>query len=94
VLTTYIAGIPELVIHEENGWLFPAGDIERLTDAMQACLQATPEQLAAMGQAAQLRAVERHSVNVEAAKLARLFNAHLAPQPQALGLAAPAGGAR
>ncbi|QDD64416.1 colanic acid biosynthesis glycosyltransferase WcaL [Herbaspirillum seropedicae] len=94
VLTTYIAGIPELVIHEENGWLFPAGDIERLTDAMQACLQATPEQLAAMGQAAQLRAVERHSVNVEAAKLARLFNAHLAPQPQALGLAAPAGGTR
>jgi glycosyltransferase involved in cell wall biosynthesis len=27
VLSTYVAGIPELVIPGENGWLFPAGSI-------------------------------------------------------------------
>lgn len=94
VLTTYIAGIPELVIHGENGWLFPAGDVERLVQSMRSCLAASPEQLARMGQAAQLRAVERHSINVEAGKLVRLFQAHATPQAQALGMAAPAGGTR
>jgi len=28
VLTTYVAGIPELVQPGKNGWLFPAGDVD------------------------------------------------------------------
>ena len=30
VITTYVAGIPELVRDGENGWLVPAGDVEAL----------------------------------------------------------------
>ncbi|WP_406851223.1 glycosyltransferase [Herbaspirillum huttiense] len=75
VLTTFIAGIPELVLDGENGWLFPAGDVARLMDSMQACLSATSEQLQRMGEFAHARAVERHSIDTEAAKLARLFSA-------------------
>ena len=36
VLSTYIAGIPELVIADENGWLFPAGDVAALAEALEA----------------------------------------------------------
>ncbi|MBP0596910.1 glycosyltransferase [Herbaspirillum sp. LeCh32-8] len=82
VLTTYVAGIPELVLQGENGWLFPAGDVERLVESMEQCLAASPEQLERMGVAAQVRAVERHSISVEAGKLARLFALHATPQAQ------------
>ena len=34
VLTTYVAGIPELVRPAEGGWLFPAGDVEALTEVL------------------------------------------------------------
>jgi hypothetical protein len=34
VLSTYIAGIPELVKPGENGWLVPAGSKEALLDAI------------------------------------------------------------
>lgn len=73
VLTTYVAGIPELVRHGENGWLFPAGDIDEMVIAMENLLSRTTENLRIMGDAAHLRAVERHSIDIEAAKLAGLF---------------------
>lgn len=73
VLTTYIAGIPELVRDGENGWLFPAGDVAELTKALEACLGASPEQLQAMGEAGHRRVLERHAVDTEATKLARLL---------------------
>jgi glycosyltransferase involved in cell wall biosynthesis len=74
VLTTYIAGIPELVRNGENGWLFPAGDVAELTKVLEGCLAATPEQLQRMGDAGYLRVLERHAVDTEAAKLARLLS--------------------
>jgi glycosyltransferase involved in cell wall biosynthesis len=73
VISTGLAGIPELVIPGENGWLVPAGDIDALVQAMQACLDASGGQLARMGEAARARVLERHDVDVEAAKLAALF---------------------
>jgi len=73
VLTTYIAGIPELVRHGETGWLFPAGDVEALAAALEACLAATPAQLEAMGEAGHRRVLARHAVDTEAAKLAQLM---------------------
>lgn len=73
VITTAVAGIPELVRHGESGWLVSAGDIDELADAMQACLAAPLETLSAMGEAAHQRVTARHNVDVEAAKLARLF---------------------
>jgi glycosyltransferase involved in cell wall biosynthesis len=73
VLTTYVAGIPELVIDGDNGWLFPAGDVDALAAALQACLETPLARIAEMGDSGHLRALERHSVDTEAAKLARLF---------------------
>jgi colanic acid/amylovoran biosynthesis glycosyltransferase len=73
VLTTSIAGIPELVLDGECGWLFPAGDVERLANAMRACLQADPETLHAMGTAARARCQARHAVGEQARILADLF---------------------
>jgi glycosyltransferase involved in cell wall biosynthesis len=72
-LTTYVAGIPELIIDGVNGWLVPAGSIDELTKAIQACLATPAETLRAMGEAAYARVNERHSIDAEAAKLAKLF---------------------
>ena len=73
VLSTYVAGIPELVRPGENGWLFPAGDVDALVAALEQALATPPQRMEEMGDAAHARAIERHSVETEAAKLARLF---------------------
>jgi glycosyltransferase involved in cell wall biosynthesis len=73
VLTTYVAGIPELVQPGENGWLFPAGSVDALVEAMADCLAQPPEMLASLGEAARQRVLARHDIDTEAAKLARLF---------------------
>jgi glycosyltransferase involved in cell wall biosynthesis len=73
VITTFVAGVPELVQAGANGWLVPAGDVEALTDAMAACLATDQETLARMGEAARARVLVRHDVDREAAKLAVLF---------------------
>ena len=73
VLTTYVAGIPELVRPGENGWLFPAGSVDALAAAMQACLDAPQEKLARMGEAGYRSVLARHDIDTEAAKLAALF---------------------
>ena len=74
VLSTFVAGIPELVRHGENGWLFPAGSVHELTAAMQECLERPVAEIRRMGEAACARVSERHSIDVEAAKLAALFS--------------------
>jgi glycosyltransferase involved in cell wall biosynthesis len=73
VISTFIAGIPELVEPGKHGWLIPAGDVEALMHAMQACLDTPIEALARMGEAAHQRVIERHSADPQAAQLAELF---------------------
>jgi colanic acid/amylovoran biosynthesis glycosyltransferase len=73
VVSTYIAGIPELVQPGKNGWLVPAGSIEDLVTALQQVLTASPEQLEQMGQAGAEAVAQQHNVNIEAQKLAQLF---------------------
>lgn len=74
VVSTYIAGIPELVLDGETGWLFPAGDVAALAKVLEACLAAPAEQLQAMGEAGYQRVLARHAVDTEAAKLSRLLS--------------------
>jgi glycosyltransferase involved in cell wall biosynthesis len=69
VLSTYIAGIPELVIHGETGWLCPAGDVAALADTLAECVTTSPERLQRMGEAGYARVLERHTVDTEAAKI-------------------------
>jgi len=75
VISTYIAGIPELVRHGETGWLVPAGNIDDLAAQMENCLDAPAETLRQMGQTARIRVHEQHNIETEARKLAELFSA-------------------
>jgi len=74
VLSTYIAGIPELVIPGDTGWLFPSGSVLELANAMEACLFRPVEQLQQMGEAGYQRVTQRHDIDTEAGKLADYFN--------------------
>jgi colanic acid/amylovoran biosynthesis glycosyltransferase len=73
VVTTYIAGIPELVQPGRNGWLVPAGSVEALVEALRSVLGATVEQLEAMGQHGAAAVAREHNIHIEAQKLVRLF---------------------
>ena len=74
VISTYIAGIPELVQSDVNGWLIPAGSIEALTIAMRKVLQMSPQTLTEMGSVGTVHVKVQHDVAQEAQKLATLFN--------------------
>jgi colanic acid/amylovoran biosynthesis glycosyltransferase len=75
VISTFVAGIPELVNSGEHGWLIPAGDAESLAAAIQSCLDEPLETITRMGEAARARVLERHDVDKEASKLIALFQA-------------------
>jgi len=80
VLTTYVAGIPELVASGINGWLVPAGSVDQLADALRQALETPRERLAVMGQEGAKRVAALHDATREAAKLAELFRGRtLAP---------------
>lgn len=73
VLSTYVAGIPELVVGGSTGWLFPAGSENDLLNAVRACLDSPKEILKAMGDAARVRAMERHNLDDQTEMLTELF---------------------
>ena len=76
VISTYIAGIPELVEPGVNGWLAPAGDVETLSRVMMEALDADDETIIAMGRSGKAKTSERHNIDVEAVKLKAAFAAH------------------
>jgi glycosyltransferase involved in cell wall biosynthesis len=78
VISTFVAGIPELVQPDIHGWLVPAGDLDALAGAMQACLDTPAGKLERMGEAAYQRVIARHDVNIQAAELSNLFQAAIA----------------
>lgn len=73
VISTYVAGIPELVVPGENGWLAPAGDAEALADAIEAAIAAPTQTIRAMGAAAHARARARHDIDAAAKIIADAF---------------------
>ena len=77
VISTFVAGIPELVHDQIHGWLVPAGDVDALVRAMRQCLESQASRLQAMGDAARVRAFQLHNVETEGTKLVHLFK--LAP---------------
>lgn len=80
VITTAIAGTPELVEPGVTGWLVPAGSVEALVPAMRAALEAPTSQLEEMGRRGAALVAERHDVAREARTLAGLFRAASSPQ--------------
>jgi colanic acid/amylovoran biosynthesis glycosyltransferase len=77
VITTYVAGIPELVQPGVCGWLVAAGSVQDLTAAMRASLQASVEQLEKMGKLGAEQVAQNHTIEIEAKRLAALFQNRL-----------------
>jgi colanic acid/amylovoran biosynthesis glycosyltransferase len=73
VVSTLIAGIPELVRSGQEGWLVPAGDCAALARACTELLEADPRRLEEMGLSARERVLQRHSAQAGARKLAQLI---------------------
>jgi len=69
VVSTMIAGIPELVRPGTDGWLVPAGDVDALVRALDELLDTPTSRLRDMGESARARALERHSIDVDAVRL-------------------------
>jgi glycosyltransferase involved in cell wall biosynthesis len=68
VITTWIAGIPELV-RPDCGWLVVPGSEHNLANAMQEALRATPEELAMKAQVGCERVRRMHDSDRNAAML-------------------------
>jgi glycosyltransferase involved in cell wall biosynthesis len=73
VISTSIAGIPELLRDGREGWLVPAGDCGALVQAWTELLRADAPRLEAMGSSARERVTRRHSAAGGARKLMQLF---------------------
>jgi glycosyltransferase involved in cell wall biosynthesis len=73
IISTYVAGIPELVRDKEHGWLVPAGDVEGLVHAMQECVDCSNETLVKMGNVGRERVLLFHDADQEALKLTNHF---------------------
>jgi glycosyltransferase involved in cell wall biosynthesis len=72
VLSTFVAGIPELVLPGRNGWLVPAGSVDALADGVRQILDAPLGQLAEMGLCAREDVRRQHEIG----KIARGLVAH------------------
>jgi colanic acid/amylovoran biosynthesis glycosyltransferase len=84
VISTYIAGIPELVENQTCGWLITPGSIEALVTAMRSALLTPLDKLADMGQTGYERVALQHNIELEAAKLATLLRMSLEQSERSL----------
>ncbi len=71
-ISTYIAGIPELV-DEGCGWIIPAGSVDDIATAMEQALAAKPDVLKAKGAEGRKRVLDRHDIRKNAAALLDLI---------------------
>jgi len=76
VLSTYVAGIPELVVPGETGWLIPAGSVADIVEALGEALATPTETLKQMGEQGRQRVIAQHNADREAAKLKALLERH------------------
>ncbi len=72
VISTYIAGIPELV-DNKCGWIIPAGSVEDIVSAIRSALQASPQDLAEMAKEGRRRVEQEHDLKAIGQQLFGLF---------------------
>ncbi|MCB9725354.1 MAG: glycosyltransferase family 4 protein [Spirochaetaceae bacterium] len=77
VLSTYIAGIPELVVPGQSGWLVPAGNVEAIARAMREILETPTERLDEMGREGARAVHERHHLPTEVSRLEKIFREYV-----------------
>ena len=73
VISTYIAGIPELVQPGKSGWLVPSGSVSALKEAMQVAIHTPLDQLEEMGKTGAKLVAQNHNAATEAKTLKALF---------------------
>lgn len=73
VVSTMVAGIPELVRDGENGWLITAGSVDSLVAALRKVVTCPVDQLNTLGLAGRERVKAQHYLPTEGAKLEALF---------------------
>jgi colanic acid/amylovoran biosynthesis glycosyltransferase len=86
VISTFVAGIPELIKHGQQGWLVPAGNVDELANAMQECLATLPEDVERMAEAGYEAVTERHDIDKEAKVLAALLKQSSQSTPAEFGI--------
>ena len=74
VISTYVAGIPELVEPGVHGWLVPAGSKGALAEAICDALAQDDVSLAKMGAAGAAAVASKHDADREAARLASILS--------------------
>jgi glycosyltransferase involved in cell wall biosynthesis len=74
VIATDIAGVTELVEHQRNGIVVPAGDATRLAAAIEALLEAPEAELHRMGMRGRERVVDECDSDRNARELARALD--------------------
>ena len=88
VISTWIAGTPELVEPGVCGWLVPPGSVEALASAIRELLDTPIDELERMGKRGAERVAERHNIAIEARKLrdliGRVDRKAPAPRPPSL----------
>jgi glycosyltransferase involved in cell wall biosynthesis len=77
-ISTFVAGIPELVEPSVSGWLVPAGSVEALVEAVRSVLRASPLELERMGRAGAAAVAARHDATIEAGRLAQIIRGAVA----------------
>ena len=78
VITTRIAGIPELVENGTNGWLIAPGSQSEITRALREAVQCPASTLDEMGAEGTRRVRELHNPDIEIPRLEKLFRDYLA----------------
>jgi glycosyltransferase involved in cell wall biosynthesis len=79
VVSTYIAGIPELVRAPENGWLVPAGSVSRLSEALLEVLSTPAEKLSKMAMRGRDLTFAHHRTVSECNRLETLLSHYVKP---------------
>jgi colanic acid/amylovoran biosynthesis glycosyltransferase len=73
VITTPVAGVPELVEDGVSGWLVPVDDVDALAQAIEKVLATPPAVLEKMADAGRRKVIDLHNVTRSAQTLLRLF---------------------
>jgi colanic acid/amylovoran biosynthesis glycosyltransferase len=81
VLSTFVAGIPELVVPGRNGWLVPPGSVDDLAEGLRQVLDTPGERLAAMGLCGREDVRRVHDIEVVASDMAVHLRAALETDP-------------
>lgn len=63
VISTYVAGIPELVQDGVSGWLVPAGSVDALADALERAWAAPLAERRRLGAEGRRRVLEQHRID-------------------------------